>query len=717
MILFLLFAFTTWDTIPIFSAPNFRLGKVLSARQLKGVNDDTARVFLCDQDTGNLYLLTDTASFYPLKFRREDLGLIGGGYLSVGCGDLDRNSRTDLFLGKMTSPFSVVRIYWEGGWRREVIANFGEPIYDLVVGDCDNDGELEVIFGCYNNLRMLSYGVSGWDTLTILRNTGTIKGVGIGDFDPLLPGNEIALTLPGGRIKRVYWNGLFWDTLTIFNNSSLTLTEMAVGDFDANSSGEEICVINTSQPLSLGSLIEIYYDYGFNSRVIFRPQSIPLIYSDLAVGDFYDGSAGKEILAITLSGTDNHCRMVYGRGGEWQNSVIFSTGPNRIFYGVFVGEGNRHRSYNEEILVTVGGRLYLIQEYSIPPPVIRDIYQPIFPLIGETLNIRAKIFTDYDSLQYLFDTLYLSLDGVSFSPRMRDSFRFSDSFFFYSLLPANRYFYYLRVRNRLGLFAQSSLRVLTPGYSRRIYEIQYTNDTSGISPDTNKWVITTGIVSGVFGNNFFMEERGASGFRGIFIRSFSPLFIGDSVKISGRVFEDNNLTTILMIPDSGSSLSILGRGISLSPPIIGINALNESLEGVLVKIDTLHFKRRGFFRANEGVWAYNSSESESILVWIDGTTNIPGQPIPETEVLLTGNIAQVGPDFQIRPRARSDFTIYPPGIGEEKRKERDKEKKIGFSVFDCLGRRLKGFPSRPGVYLIHSPEKRKIVIIRGGENN
>ncbi len=712
-----LFTFSqgNWDTLCLFSSPPYRLGKVSTFRQLKGILDETTRIFLCDQDTGFVYLLTDTASFYPPKFRIENLGRIGGGYLAMGSGDLDGDGKNDLILGQRRSPSTVQRFYWANGWQREEIANFNEAIYDLVIGDADNDGREEIILGCQSNLRLIRYRVSDWDTITILRNTGAIKGITIGDFDPTSFGKEIGITLPNGKVKRVYWRGNFWDTLTIFDNSSMELAELVSGDFDAFSPGEEICISNTRSPQSLGSLIEVFYDYGWNSRVIYRPGIENFRYADLTVGDFYDGSLGKEILAINEFGTDNHCRMVYGRGNDWQSSVIFSVGTTRAFYGIFVGEANRHRSYNDEILATAGGLLYLIQQYSIPPPVITNISQPLFPLPGESLNIRAKIWTDYDSLNYIFDTLYLSSDGISFYPKLKDSFRFRDSLFFYSLPPGDsgaRYFYYLRAYNRAGLFTQSPDRVLTLSYPRRIYEIQYTTDTSGISPDTNKWVVTTGIVSGVFGSDFFMEDLEFSLFRGIYVNSPYSVSVGDSLKISGRVREVNKLTTIRVIPDSSSSLLILRQGLSLSPPTIRINQVGESHEGVLVKIDTLHFKVRGFFAPNQGYWAYDFNERESILVWIDSRTDLSGMEIPETNFLLTGNISQVGNNFQIWPRARNDFLIYPPGI-EELKKTQTKEMGVGreWEIFDALGRKVKGSRLATGVYILRSGKKSKVVLI------
>lgn len=714
--LFLFLFNPNWDTVRLFSSQIYRLGKVSTTRFIKGRGDDTIRIFLCDQDTGYVYLLTDTASFYPQKFRIENLGRIGGGYLAMGRGDLDSDGKNDLITGKRTSPFALQRFYWANGWQREEIVRFNEPIYDLVVGDCDNDQQEEIILGCYNSLKLVRHRVSVWDTITILRNTGTIKGVTIGDFDPTSFGKEIGITLPSGKVKRLHWRGTFWDTLTIFDNSSMELTKIASGDFDALSPGEEICLLNTRQPQSLGSLLEVYYDYGWNSRIIFQPGIEDFRYSDLTIGDFYDGSLGKEILAITESGTDNHCRMVYGSGSNWRSSVIFSVGTARVFYGVFAGEANRHRSYNDEILVTVGGILYLLQEYSIPPPVITNISQPLFPLPGEVLNIKAKIWTDYDSLNYIFDTLYFSSDTISFYPQLKDSFRFRDSLFFYSLPPGDsgwRYFYYLKARNRAGLFAQSPNKVLTLCYPRRIYEIQYTNDPSGVSPDTNKWVMTTGIVSGVFGGDFFMEDPEFYLFRGIFVNSPYSLSVGDSVKISGRVSEVNKLTTIRVIPDSGSSLLILRQGLYLSPQTLQINQVGEPWEGILVKIDTLHFKARGFFVANQGYWAYNLNEGESILVWIDRRTDLPGMAIPETNFMLTGNIAQAENIFQIRPRARNDFLIYPPGIEEKSNQQKRKMGEGGkWEIFDALGRKVKRNCLATGVYIFHSPGKRKVVLIR-----
>ncbi len=709
-----------WDTLRLFSS-SYRLGKVITTNGLKGETDDTTRIFFNDLDTGYVHLLTDTAQFSPPKFRAENLGRIGSGYRSIGSGDLDRNGKKDLILGKATPPYDIQRFYWSGtAWVREAILNFPEPIYDIAVGDCDNDGEEEVVLSCHNGLRVLRYTFGRWDTTTILRNTREIKGVVIGNFDPTRNGREVGVILFDGRVMRIHWGGASWDTLTIFSNPNLSLVAILCSEFDAASFGEEICVINNRIPSGLGTLIEIYYSAGWNSRVIFRP-STDLRYLDLASGDFYDGSFGKEIVVITEFGLDNHLRLVYGRGDNWQSSVIYSySSPTpRDFSGVFSGEVNHHRSYNDEVLFTLGGFLNLLQQYRATPPVITNISYPLFPLPGEVLRVTAKVYTQFDSLHYISDTLYLSWDGRNFLAQIKDSLRLSDSLFFYSIPPGEsggRCFYYIKAKNRFGLFSQSPTRVLTLGTYRRIYDIQFTTDPSGISPETNKWVITSGVVSGVFGEDFFIEDRNSLGFRGIFVNSsLHPPAIGDSVKISGRVKEINNLTTIRMDSDSGSSLLILERGISLLPQIGYIYQIAESLEGVLLKIDSLHFKERGIFQPNESYWAYNQTENESILVRIDGRTNIPGMTIPETQFLITGNIAQSEAFFQIRPRTRNDFFIYPPGIADAKKEFLSKEEVPKLLFFDATGRKVRGERLSTGIYFFRIGEGYKIVVVQSGK--
>ncbi len=703
-----------WDTLSLFSSP-FPLGKVLITRKLKGEMDDTARIFF--SDTSFAYLLTDTARFYPIKLRAEVLGRIGRGYSLVDAGDLDGDGREDLILTRNIPPYNILRFYWSGAfWQREEIGQAGEMIYDLTVGDCDNDGKKEILLGGYNSLKICRFTISGWEVVPILTNTGEIKGVTIGNFDPTASGREIGATFSGGKVKRIHWNGREWDTVTIFSNSNLSLGKILSGDFDRASFGEEICVVNRRQPQTFGCLYEIYYSGGFASRIIFRPTGEPT-YTDLSIGNFYDANPGNELVAVTDYGLPNHCRIVYGSGNNWQNAVIFSVGE-RVFYGVKVGDANRHRLYNEEILTTVSQRLYLLQQYKPYPPVITNISQPPFPLPGETLRISCKIYTPNDSLRYISDTLYFSRRGSTFYPVLKDTFSEADSIFFYTIPPGDsgeRFFYYIKAFNRFGRFSQSPTKTLNIGLIRQIREIQYTTDPQGRSPDTNKWVITTGVVSGIFRNNFFVEERELPSWKGIFITSdLPPPQTGDSVKISGRVLEINNLTTIRMSFDSGSSIVIYRRGIPLLPQLVRIPEITESLEGVLGKLDTLHFKARGFFEGNQEYWAYSLSESESILVRIEEATNIPGMVIPETPFMITGNIAQSGFNFQILPRCRNDFLIYPPGIKEMGSgfvHQREKDRQT-IELFDALGRKVRGNRLSGGVYLIKKKGGYKVVIIR-----
>lgn len=136
------------------------------------------------------------------------------------------------------------------------------------------------------------------------------------------------------------------------------------------------------------------------------------------------------------------------------------------------------------------------------------------------------------------------------------------------------------------LWAFLGLVVVIPlmGSYHSIYEIQYTTDPSGNSPYVDSTVTTSGIVTGVFSRGFFIEEKPAGAWKGIYAYqgySWTPdVSRGDSVEVTGTIQEYYTMTEF----GSGNTYNVISSGVVLPSPLT-VNtgdAAQEQYESVLL---------------------------------------------------------------------------------------------------------------------------------------
>jgi hypothetical protein len=194
-----------------------------------------------------------------------------------------------------------------------------------------------------------------------------------------------------------------------------------------------------------------------------------------------------------------------------------------------------------------------------------------------------------------------------------------------------------------------------------IYDIQFTTDPAGTSPHLGDSVITTGIVTGIYGNNFFIEERPGGAWHGIYVyrssTSTPALSVGDSVEVTGLVNEYNNMTEIMAT--ASGAVVVLASGLPLpDTTLITIPQLNmEDFEGSLVRIDSVYFVESGTFSSTV-YHIVSSNNVDTGLVYIKSQTNIPGTSIPTGFCDLIGNVAQWYSSMELWPRSTDDIIAY-----------------------------------------------------------
>ena len=183
-----------------------------------------------------------------------------------------------------------------------------------------------------------------------------------------------------------------------------------------------------------------------------------------------------------------------------------------------------------------------------------------------------------------------------------------------------------------------------------IMEIQGQSDTS---PYEGQIVVTTGVVTAVFGNNFFLEEQPGGAWHGIYVYrggvSDPPVAVGDSLLITGTVSEYYGMTEITNIVD----LVILSYGATVpGPTLLATNDVNdEAYEGVFVKVDNAQCTNDDL---GYGEWEVDDGSGP---VRIDDM-GVPYSPILGNLYMVQGPVMYSYGNYKIEPRTETDIVDY-----------------------------------------------------------
>ena len=158
-------------------------------------------------------------------------------------------------------------------------------------------------------------------------------------------------------------------------------------------------------------------------------------------------------------------------------------------------------------------------------------------------------------------------------------------------------------------------------FQGQITSIQSIQGTTNDSPFAGQTVSTTGIVTGTFGNSFYIQN-GAGMRSGIYVYN-SAIFpeLGDSVIVTGEITEYYELTEFAF-PDD---VYILTSNNPIPEPIeISTSELaNEDLEGVLVKVSDVTVTYATFNFDDYGAWRVNDGSGECIIHNTEGAFEYP----------------------------------------------------------------------------------------------
>ncbi|MBE0433698.1 choice-of-anchor J domain-containing protein, partial [candidate division WOR-3 bacterium] len=355
-----------WDTNRVWSGAS-TIRKVAIGTNFKGAMDDTIRIVTV-QSIGTRYLVmaTDTTStgFGKEKFRIDTpYAFSGGTPHAVAVGDVDGDEYIDIVAAMSASPRRVIWFEWDGAnWAARDSFAVNAGIYDLAIGDANNDGNANEILIPLNSstpspaiIRAVWTGAA-WDTTRIEFSpitTAYQRGVAIGDVRSDLPGNEIYVA-SGTVLWSAHWNGVSWDTMHI-TTAVAGAYDVVVGDINPTLPGNEIAVVHgaSSYQISVWNWDGLEWQ-GNAYQFTTSPYTGP---NDIAIGDVLTDNPGNEVIVTSASTTQYPVAFWIAQDGSAWVSTLPKPVSGTADYGVAIGDINRFRNLNQEFVITGGGSL------------------------------------------------------------------------------------------------------------------------------------------------------------------------------------------------------------------------------------------------------------------------------------------------------------------------------------------------------------------------
>tara|TARA_B100000809_G_C15117022_1_gene522857 strand:- start:1116 stop:2525 length:1410 start_codon:yes stop_codon:yes gene_type:complete len=206
-----------------------------------------------------------------------------------------------------------------------------------------------------------------------------------------------------------------------------------------------------------------------------------------------------------------------------------------------------------------------------------------------------------------------------------------------------------------------------------IYDIQFTTNPNGNSPEENNIVTTKGVVTAYvsntanFGAGSFFLQDGDGAWNGLYIYNQDTLktpSVGDSIKVTGTISEFNLGSAAEAVTEltSITDITLLQSGGTLpnSTIISTADANSEDYEGVLIKVVGANATAVGS-TLGFGLWEMN--DGSGALKGDDDMYAYHLQAIQGTKYDVTGIGHYSFDDYKILPRKTSDVSLFT-GVDE-----------------------------------------------------
>jgi len=189
--------------------------------------------------------------------------------------------------------------------------------------------------------------------------------------------------------------------------------------------------------------------------------------------------------------------------------------------------------------------------------------------------------------------------------------------------------------------------------AKTLTEISEVQGTGNSTPLSNSVVTIGGRVCANFDNTYYIQN-GSDPRNGIAIYDIRRGHLGDSIVVSGKVSEYNNLTELT---DISYTYVYSNDNKTVEPVEITIDQANENYEGMLVKIRNVTFlDGDAMIPLSEQINLVFTDGSSSMNVYCRYNSRLSGNVLPSGAVDVTGIVSQYQDNYQLLVNSIDDIT-------------------------------------------------------------
>jgi len=278
---------------------------------------------------------------------------------------------------------------------------------------------------------------------------------------------------------------------------------------------------------------------------------------------------------------------------------------------------------------------------------------PQFPQKGQTVTIEAevKLENPLDSVVFYWGKTH---NSENHSVKMASQVNlYAASFQLVDFEPGELVYFKIVAANKSDTnMIHGSVEVARTVAPNQVTPVSTLQGTGISSPVVNQVITVAGRVIANFDNSFYIQQ-GNSPYSGLCVfGSLKTGKVGDSLVITGKVVEFNNLTELSDI----SYCYNFKNNKAIEPIEITASQIGEAYEGMLVKIRNVTFPEGGVTIPDENKSYTFSDASGSSVVFSRYSSRLLGKKLPRGITDVIGVVSQYQNTYQILPRDILDFS-------------------------------------------------------------
>jgi endonuclease I len=297
----------------------------------------------------------------------------------------------------------------------------------------------------------------------------------------------------------------------------------------------------------------------------------------------------------------------------------------------------------------------LIWASATPNPIVIDQLKmvPQFPKVGETINISASITADktVETVKLFWGKQFDSEDNQV--TMVANGSSYSASFTLTGFSPADMLHFKILAQTADNENLVRATHEIPQNITvNQLTSISSVQGTGNVSPLVNQIVTVAGRVVANYDNSFYIQQ-GTGPYSGLCIFGANNTGkVGDSLVITGKVVEYENLTELSNITYCYN----FKDNKTIEPTEITASQIGEAYEGMLVKIKNTIFSNGGEAIPDANKTYPFTDASGSSVVFSRYSSRLFGKTLPRQITDVAGVVSQYQNTYQILPRDILDFS-------------------------------------------------------------